>query len=303
MSLPQHGIFALGTRSHYYLEFELHPGVDPVRLVQTLASLREPRTTTGGANLVVGVSPTLWRTVAPDDCPSGVVDFAPIVGPQGFTFPATQHDAWVWVSGPSYDVVFDVARLAATALDGVARLADHTSGFTYRDSRDLSGFIDGTENPDLDEAADVALVPAGQPGEGSSVVLVQRWFHDLAAFDALPVPDQERVFGRTKDLSVELEGDALPEDAHISRVVTEDEHGDEREIFRRSTSIGDVTAHGLEFVGFTGDQTIIDLMLHRMAGAEDGIRDQLTRFSTPVTGSYYVVPSIAALRSFAVPDQ
>jgi putative iron-dependent peroxidase len=303
MALPQSGIFAVGTRAQQYLEVDLHPGVDPRCLIEVLASLRTPRTTVGGVNLVVGLSPTCWRHVAPDDTPPGVVDFVPIVGPDGFTMPATQHDGWVWVSAATADVVFDTARDAVHALRGVARVGDHTTGFTYHDSRDLSGFVDGTENPDLDEAADVALVPDGAPGAGSAIVLVQRWFHDLDALGELSVDEQQLVFGRTKPDSVELDDDVKPVDAHIARVVTHDEHGEEREIYRRSSPIGDFSAPGLEFVGFSGDQAIIDLMLHRMAGAEDGIRDQLSRFSTPVTGSYYVVPSIDALRRFAVPDQ
>lgn len=298
MNLPQPGIFAIGSRSHYYLELDLEAGVEPRRLVQALATFRESRATVNGVNLVVAFAPSLWRSVAPSDCPDNARDFLePIEGPSGVLFPSSQHDAWVWAASGSYDAVFDAAREVRAATAGLARIADHVQGFGYRDSRDLSGFIDGTENPPIDEAHRVAVVPAGQPGEGSSVVLVQRWFHDLDALGALPVSDQERVFGRTKDHSIEL--DPLPDSAHIARVVTEDENGDEREVFRRSTSIGDVVAHGLEFVAFTNDQEIIALMLRRMAGLEDGVHDRLTDFSRAVTGSYYVAPSIDALARFA----
>lgn len=303
MARPQSGIFAVGTGAQQYLEFDLHPGIAPERLVAALAGLRGPRRTVVGVNLVVGFAPTLWRAVAPDEHPPGVVDFVPVVGPDGFTMPATQHDAWVWISAPSADVAFDVGRDVLAATADLARLGDHTTGFAYHDSRDLGGFEDGTENPAIDEAPEVALFPDGTPGAGGSVVIVQRWFHDLDALGALSIADQERVFGRTKPDSIELDEEHMPADAHVARVVTYDDDGDEREIFRRSSPIGDVVAPGLEFVGFSGDQTIIDLMLHRMAGAEDGVRDRLTRFSTPVTGSYYVVPSVDALRRFAPDDE
>ena len=69
MSTPQSGIFALGTASHAYLEFDLAPGKHPHELVTALANLREPRTTIGGVNLVSGFRPELWRDVVPDGAP------------------------------------------------------------------------------------------------------------------------------------------------------------------------------------------------------------------------------------------
>jgi len=303
VTLPQPGIFALGTRSHYHLEFDLLPGRAPRDLLVALAALREPRKTTGGVNLVVGVAPTVWAEVAPRELPHGAADFEPIVGPDGFTMPATQHHAWLWIAGSDADVVFDVARSAVGALAEVASLADEVAGFTYLDSRDLTGFIDGTENPPLDEAADAALVAEGSPGASSSVALVQRWRHDLDAFHALPVDEQEQVIGRSKADSVELDDDAKPADAHISRVVIEDEQGEELEILRRSIPIGGMHDHGLEFVAFSADQGVLLRMLHRMAGTDDGVRDHLTRFSTPLTGAFYVTPSVDALKAFAPPDE
>lgn len=122
--------------------------------------------------------------------------------------------------------------------------------------------------------------------------------HDLDAFEALPVAAQEAVFGRTKVDSVELDADEKPASAHIARVVIE-EDGEEPEVFRRSTSFGDLEEHGLVFVAFSAEQRRLAMMLDRMVGAGDGIRDELTRYSTPVTGAYCVVPSIEALSGLA----
>jgi putative iron-dependent peroxidase len=98
--------------------------------------------------------------VAPGDSPGGVDDFKEdLVGVGGLTMPATQHDAVLWISGSAYDVVFDVARQAIAALNGVARVADETSSWPYHHDLDLTGFIDGTENPTLIDAPDIALVP------------------------------------------------------------------------------------------------------------------------------------------------
>jgi putative iron-dependent peroxidase len=212
--------------------------------------------------------------------------------------PATQHDLWVWVAGHAYQKVFDVAREAMAALAPVAPLADEVAGWTYKESRDLTGFIDGTENPSLSEAPEVVLLPDGSPGAGGSVVLVQKWMHDAAAFDALPLEEQEKVIGRTKETSTELAEEVRGPQSHVSRTVIE-ENGVEQHIFRRNTPFGTATEHGTMFIGFSSDQHRLARMLDRMAGAEDGIRDALTRYTTAVSGSYYFVPSVEALRRFA----
>ena len=168
MANPQSGIFALGTASHAYLEFDVRDGGRGGDLVGAVAALREPRTTMGGVNLVAGFRPDLWRAAAPDDCPADLTGFdREVTGVDGYTMPATQHDAVLWLSGSAYDVVFDTARGAIAALAGLATVADETSSWPYRHDRDLTGFIDGTENPSLIDAPDVAVVP--EPGPGPAV--------------------------------------------------------------------------------------------------------------------------------------
>ena len=301
MHVAQSGIFALGTSSHSYLEFDLHAQGDPLTLVQVMANLGEPRMTTGGVNLVVGFRPSLWARVAPQEMPAGVTDFEQeVLGAGGYSMPATQHDLWLWVAGHAYHTVFDVAREAITALAPVARLAAEVAGWTYKESRDLTGFIDGTENPSLSEAPEVALLPDGSPGAGGSIVLVQQWMHDAAALDRLTLEEQEKVIGRTKQTSTELAEEVRGPQSHVSRTVIE-VNGVEQHIFRRNTPFGTATEHGTMFIGFSCDQQRLARMLARMSGAEDGIRDALTRYTTAVSGAYYFVPSVEALYSFANP--
>jgi putative iron-dependent peroxidase len=302
MKVAQSGIFALGTGSHAYLEFDLQKGRDPLTLVQIITNLEEPRMTTGGVNLVVGFRPSLWAQVAPEEMPVGVMDFNEDVhGVSGYSMPATQHDLWLWVAGHAYQTVFDVSREAIEALAGVARLAEEVVGWTYKESRDLTGFIDGTENPPLSEAPEVALVPDG-PGTGGSIVLVQKWLHNaISAFDALPVEAQEKIIGRTKEKSIELDEEVRGPQSHVSRTVIEVD-GVEQHIFRRNTPFGTASEHGTMFIGFSCEQQRLARMLNRMAGAEDGIRDALTRYTTPVSGSYYFVPSVEALQKFATEE-
>jgi putative iron-dependent peroxidase len=302
MPSPQIGIFSLGDAAHCYLEFSLLPGTRGAALVAAAASIHEPRTTVGGVNLVIGIRPELWREVAPGDAPADVRSFdEPVVGVEGFRMPATQADLWFWIAGASYDVVFDLARTAIDGLAPRAKLERELSGWSYRHSRDLTGFEDGTENPSLLEAPEVALIPDGQPGAGGSVLLFQKWKHDTAAFHALPVEAQERVIGRTKPDSIELAENEMPRNSHVSRTVIE-EDGVEVDIFRRNVPYGTVTDHGTVFVGFSAHQRRLQRMIERMAGAEGGIRDALTRYSTPLTGAYYFVPSVDALAAFAAED-
>jgi putative iron-dependent peroxidase len=291
MTSPQGGIFALGTSSHAYLEFDRRGGVDKAAFVGAVASLREPRTTMGGVNLVAGFRPELWRAVAPEDAPPGVVGFdEDLAGIEGFVMPATQHDAMLWLSASAYDVIFDVARAAIAELDELASVADETSSWPYRHDRDLTGFIDGTENPTLIDAPDVALIPEGTPGGSGTVLLLQKWVHDATAWESLSDAEQEAIIGRTKLDGVELE-DKAPE----SHVASTDQERFGR-IFRRNMPYGTVTDHGTMFVGFSANQARLVSMLESMAGLEGGARDALTRFSRPLTGAYYFVPATEALR-------
>jgi putative iron-dependent peroxidase len=250
--------------------------------------------TAGGVNLVLGLGPDLWGRLASDEVPAGLHSFAALDGLDGTSAPATQRDIWLWVHGTGEDVAFDAASAAAVALSGVATVELEQAAFVYKDSRDLTGFVDGSANPPSEEAAEVALVPGGSPGAGGAFVLAQRWIHDLDAFHALPVEEQERVFGRTKPDSVEMDDDTKPVNAHIARVEI-DIDGEEAEIFRRSTPFGTLAEHGLYFLAFSAELRRFEIMLRNMFGLGDGPRDRLTDFSRPVSGSFFFAPSVDAL--------
>ncbi len=293
MSLPQAGIFALGTASHAYLELDVSAGRKGEDLVATVSSFREPRTTMGGINLVAGFRPELWRHAAPDDAPGEIEGFnEDLVGVDGFVMPATQHDAVLWLSGSAYDVIFYVAREAIAELQGLATVVDETSSWPYQRDRDLTGFIDGTENPTLIDAPELVLIPDGNPGAGGTILLLQKWVHDAALWESLPVERQEGVIGRAKLDSVELED--KPDDSHVAST-DQDRFG---KIFRRNMPYGTVTDHGTMFVGFSSEQRPLSTMLESMAGLASGVRDALTLYTRPVSGAYYFVPSTEWLATF-----
>ncbi len=297
MYTPQAGIFALGTSSHAYLEFDILDAKKCREFAATISAIREPRTTTGGVNFVIGFRPELWRGIVPEDAPAGVEGFNDeIRGTEGFVMPSTQHDALVWLSGSAYDVIFDMARSVVHDLVDQASLVEETSSWSYRHDRDLTGFIDGSENPTLLDAPMAALLPEGVPGAAGSVLLLQKWKHEVAAWEALPVARQERIMGRTKLDSIELEN--KPADSHVART-DQDEFG---HIFRRNMPYGHIDDHGTVFVGFSADQKRLSRMLDSMAGLINGTRDALTRFTQPLTGSYYFVPSVENLLRLRGPE-
>ncbi len=297
MATGQPGIFAQGTRSHYNLEFDVRADAAPAEVAAAVVALREPTVTVGGFNLVVGFGADLWPALAPaGGVPGELRAFDAIDGIEGHDAPATQHDIWIWVHGTGEDLALDAARACTQVLAPVADLVAERPCFLYHDSRDMTGFIDGTENPPIGEAPDTALVPDGEPGEGGAYVIAQRWVHDLEKFQAQPVPDQEKTFGRTKPDSIELDDAIKPPTAHIARVVIE-EDGDELEIWRRSTPYGTASEQGLFFIGFSAELSRFDKMLARMFGRADGIRDHLTDFTRPVSGAYYFAPSLEALNA------
>jgi len=290
MYTPQAGIFALGTSSHTYLEFDILDPTKSKNFASTICAIREPRTTTGGVNFVIGFRPELWREIVPDDTPSGVSGFnKEVQGTEGFVMPSTQHDALVWLSGSAYDVLFAMARSVVRDLAGQASLTEETSSWSYQHDRDLTGFIDGSENPTLLEAPVAALLPEGVPGAAGSVLLLQKWKHKVSEWEELPIMQQEQIMGRTKLDSVELEN--KPASSHVART-DQDEFG---HIFRRNMPYGNVEDHGTMFVGFSADQKRLSRMLDSMAGLINGTRDALTRFTQPLTGSYYFVPSVESL--------
>lgn len=294
MPTPQPAIFCENTPHHYFLEFHLRARWEPAELQRLLGraiAKRAPET-----HLVLAFGRDAWERLAPQDVPENFIAFHAVLGRQDRTAPGTQGDILVWLHGERHDLNLACAMEIGRALAGIATLELELHGFSWLDSRDMTGFIDGTENPHGDEARAVAVIPAGRPGAGGSFVLTQQWVHDLARFNELGQAEQESVIGRTKPDSIEL--DDAPPTAHVRRT---DVHvdGQALKIYRRSAPYGALRQHGLYFLAFSREIMIFAMQLDRMFGrAEDGLMDRLTEFSTPVSGSYWFAPpaeSLAAL--------
>ena len=288
MNRYQTAVFREATAHQVFLEFTVRkelaslPGEAPVD------------SAVDGGEQLVAFGGGLLRGLESLKAPPGAVDFTAIEGVAGFSAPATQRDLFVWLHGESRDELFARALKWRDSLRAVADLAHEDHGFRFRDSRDLTGFVDGSANPKGDARHAAALIQSGEHA-GGSFVLAQRWVHDLSGFGELPVTDQERVIGRTKPDSIELEGDAMPPDSHVSRTDLERD-GNAVKIYRRSSPVGTVRDAGLYFLAFSADPQRFGWLLDSMFGRTgDGLHDHLLHFSRPVTGSFFYAPPRDAL--------
>ena len=293
MASPQKGIFIEGTTAFTYLEYKLNFSTHKSAFKKAMQHITELNN--DKVSVVISFGKKAWNWINPDWAPEYLADYKEVKGSTGYSMPSTQRDLFFWINSDLKDINFDIAKTIHDEIKSLANLELEQDGFRYHDSRDFTGFIDGTENPKEDERFGIALVEDGKPGAGGSHVFTQKWIHDLEAFHALPEKMQEKVIGRTKQDSVELEGDAMPDNSHVSRVDAKVD-GVAMKIYRRSTPFGNVSEHGLFFLAFACDPYRIQIQLERMTGAtEDKIHDKLMEFSTPVTGSYWFAPSMEDL--------
>lgn len=290
---PQPGIFAEGGQSCLALEYRCF---SPEKARPALAAARAAAAKTNSAHCVFAFGGALLRVLAGPDFP--IRDFTPIAGAAGLSAPSTQRDLLVWIHSGRADANFDLGLAVHSALRHCCELQLETPGFNYHENRDMTGFIDGTANPQQMEAREAALIPEGAPNAGGAYVLSQKFIHDLTAFNALPVPDQEKVIGRTKPDSTELEPARKPRDAHIARAeITE--NGTELKIYRRSFPYGGVSQHGLYFLAYACGQHRFDAILKNMYGLSgDGLHDRLLHFTRAQTGSYWFAPSLETLENW-----
>ena len=258
-----------------------------IRAEQESAELRSRQ-------VLFGFSEKLWSALSSSRVPKAYSSFAEIRGEHSVA-PATQGDLWTWIHGDSHSLNLDTALNLHDTLKGIgaARTLEVT-GFVRHENRDFTGFIDGTENPVGDDAEQAALVSSGN---GSSFALTQKWIHKLKEFNRLQVSEQEQVIGRTKQDSIELEGDAMAPDSHVSRTDAEVD-GVKQKILRRSVPHGNLDHRGLHFVAFACEIARFQIQLERMLGvSDDRVHDRLIEYSTPVSGSYWYVPTVEDLHN------
>ena len=207
--------------------------------------------------------------------------------------PASPTDLIIHIASERADLCFELAQTFFDGIKDQLDVKEDLSCFRYMDKRDLTGFIDGTENPYYEqERYDTAIIPEGSFKDGS-FIFAQRYIHNLDKWHKLDTTSQEHVFGRTKPDSIEMSEDTKPHNAHISRTSITDKEGEELHIVRHSLPYGTGNGDkGSFFIAYTKDLERINTMLSRMYGTSgDGIQDHLLSFTTPQDGAYYFCPS------------
>jgi putative iron-dependent peroxidase len=254
--------------------------------------------TDGQLACVLGIGRGMWDRTFGGPRPRYLHPFMELVGDRHRAV-STPGDLLLHIRARRMDLCFEFAAQFTKRLTGVATVADETHGFAYFDERDLLGFVDGTESPtgeDADVAADIA--DEDPTFAGGSYVIVQKYLHDLDAWNALSVGEQERVIGRTKLDNVELADDVKPANSHVALNTVEDDDGNEVQIVRDNMPFGTFGSRefGTYFIAYASDPGHIEVMLRNMfIGRPPGNTDRILDFSTAVTGGLFFIPPVDML--------
>jgi putative iron-dependent peroxidase len=212
---------------------------------------------------------------------------------------ATPGDLLFHIRARRFDLCFELAQRLTERLRGHAEVVDEVHGFRSFDDRDVLGFVDGTENPEGAAAAEAVLIGDEDPAfAGGSYVIVQKYLHDLAAWDALSTEAQELIIGRTKLTDLELPDEVKPPDSHLALNVITGPDGEERQIMRFNMPFGQVgkAEFGTYYIAYARTSALIEEMLTNMfIGNPPGNTDRVLDFSTAVTGALFFVPSAELL--------
>ena len=288
------------TSASIFLVATIEPGGETVTrdVLSEVASLQravgfraEPE---GRLSCVTGIGSQAWDRLFTGPRPKELHPFRELNGPVHRAV-STPGDLLFHIRAARLDLCFALATEIMARLGSAVTVRDEVHGFQYLDKRDLLGFVDGTENPTGASASAAVLIGDEDPEfAGGSYVIVQKYVHDLEAWNALPVETQERVIGRRKLNDIELDDKVKPADSHVALTSITEPDGTEREILRDNMPFGTVGRgeFGTYFIGYARTPTVTETMLERMfLGTRDAAHDRILDFSTPLTGSLFHVPT------------
>lgn len=266
-----------------YLNYRYKTGTDAAKVLKALSSVAD------GNSIVVGIGMSLVNTLK--QTIPGLRTFTALTG-VGVDIPSTPHALWIWLRDDERGTLIHQQRKLDILLTPAFERVYTEEGFYYKQGRDLSGYEDGTENPQGDDIPHVAAVAnLGKGLDGSSFVAVQHWTHDLNALAAMSSQTQDEIIGRRQTDNEEMED--APASAHVKRTAQES-FEPEAFMWRRSMPTSDTNHAGFMFTAFASDFYAFEAQLKRMIGLEDGIIDGLFSFSRPVNCAYYWCPPMQA---------
>lgn len=282
MSEPQPGILAPLPRVARHVRFRLRPGADPRSALSALSA----RPADG--SLVLGIGLSCARALGAELKP--LVELPAYAG-AGFSVPSTPAALWGWLRAEDGGELVHASRALIAAAAPAFEPIEVVDCFEYRGNRDLSGYVDGTENPTGANATEAAIASGLGAGlDGSSFVAIQQWVHELDVFAALPESERDAIVGRRFSDNAEIED--APASSHVKRTAQED-YDPPAFMLRRSLPWADARSEGLYFVAFGRSLDAFLRQLQRMVGAEDGIADAVFRFSRPISSASFWCPPLA----------
>ncbi|KJK14458.1 Dyp-type peroxidase [Pseudomonas sp. 2(2015)] len=297
------------TSSAIFMVATLAPGSEALQTVREwcadIAGLTRSvgkRVPAGNLSCVCGFASNAWDQLFGGPRPQALHPFREF-GIEGRRAPATPGDILLHIRAEQMDLCFELATQLITALGDAVKVVDEVQGFRYFDMRSIIGFVDGTENPVGRQVPKFTLVGDEDPAfSGGSYVLVQKYLHNMSAWNALPIEAQERVIGRTKLSDIELGDEAKPSNSHSALTTITDANGEELKILRDNMPFGRPGAgeFGTYFIGYARSPAPIEQMLENMfVGRPAGNYDRLLDFSNAVTGGLFFVPSAELLEDLA----
>lgn len=251
-------------------------------------------------SVVTSIGSVAWDRLFSGPRPAELHPFVELEGPRHVA-PSTPGDLLFHIRAETLDFCFELAGRIVDAMAGAITVVDEVHGFRFFDNRDLLGFVDGTENPDGPLAQAAVFVGDEDPDfAGGSYVIVQRYLHDMAAWNSLSVTEQERVIGRTKLDDIELDDDEKPANSHVALNVVTDDDGRERKIVRHNMPFGEIgkSEFGTYFIGYAATPDVTEQMLRNMfLGDPPGNTDRILDFSIAVTGGLFFSPLVDFLNN------
>jgi porphyrinogen peroxidase len=242
-------------------------------------------------NASISFSYYFWKDILKQKAPDQLKPFTDIIGKKRFL--GSNNHIFLHINGERPDLIFHFANEYMLLMEPYMSSCQEIDGFDFLDNRDLTEFIDGTENPEASERKEVALIDNGD-FEASSFVLVQKYIHKLTSWKELSDREQEKIIGRTKIDSTELKDNA--EDAHIVKAQVF-ENNKEKKIVRHSKPYGKAYSDkGLFFVAYCKELKVFDTMLRQMAGTSGSKSDRILDFSDAASSDYFFTPSIEIIK-------
>ncbi|HOA38314.1 MAG TPA: Dyp-type peroxidase [Flavihumibacter sp.] len=252
-----------------------------------------------GASCVMGIGYEAWhRLHLPTPLPKEFEVFEPVIGAKHQAL-STRGDLHFHIRGNDKSICYDMANAISAVLQPVASSVEEIHGFRYWDGRSILGFVDGTENPQGEKRAFFGMIGANDPAySGGSYLFVQKYVHNLTAFNALPLHEQEKVFGRSKRDDIEMPENVKPSNSHSALANV----GDDFKIIRDNLPFGNMSTNemGTYFIAYASQFSTVKKMLTNMfIGSPEGNYDRLLDFSTPKTGTLFFVPTLSFLKAAA----